>query len=87
MSGLHFELCYCQAQAFCIDEKISFFEGGAQGEHKLARGFEPRATCSYHKIAHPQFEDAIKDFLARESQGIDAYANELEERVPFKEGT
>ncbi len=84
VSGLHFELCYYQAQAFCIDEKINFFEGGAQGEHKLARGFEPRATCSYHKIAHPQFEDAIKDFLARESQGIDAYTNELEERIPFK---
>jgi predicted N-acyltransferase len=84
VSGLHFELCYYQAQAFCIAEKITYFEGGAQGEHKLARGFEPRATCSYHKIAYPQFNDAIKDFLVRESQGIAAYTNELEERVPFK---
>jgi len=86
VSGLHFELCYYQAQQFCIDENIEFFEGGAQGEHKLARGFEPRATCSYHKIAHPDFEAAIKEFLMRESLGMAAYTNELEERTPFKQG-
>jgi len=84
VSGLHFELCYYQAQMFCIAEKIEFFEGGAQGEHKLARGFEPRPTCSYHKIAHPDYELAIKEFLIRESAGIVAYTNELEERKPFK---
>ena len=84
VSGLHFELCYYQAQQFCINEGITYFEGGAQGEHKLARGFEPRSTCSYHKIAHPDFELAIKDFLQRESTGIAAYTDELEERVPFK---
>ena len=84
ISGLHFELCYYQAQMFCIAEKIEFFEGGAQGEHKLARGFEPRSTCSYHKIAHPDFEKAIKEFLKREQAGIAAYTNELEERAPFK---
>ena len=86
VSGLHFELCYYQAQQFCINEGITYFEGGAQGEHKLARGFEPRPTCSYHKIAHPDFEVAIKDFLLRESKGIAAYTNELEERAPFKTG-
>lgn len=84
VSGLHFELCYYQAQMFCIAENITYFEGGAQGEHKLARGFEPRPTCSYHKIAHPDFEHAIKEFLKREQEGIAAYTNELEERVPFK---
>ena len=84
VSGLHFELCYYQAQQFCIAEKIEFFEGGAQGEHKLARGFEPRPTCSYHKIAHPDFEKAIKQFLNREAEGIAAYTTELEERAPFK---
>ena len=84
VSGLHFELCYYQAQQFCINEGITYFEGGAQGEHKLARGFEPRLTCSYHKIAHPDFELAIKDFLLRESTGIAAYTDELEERAPFK---
>ena len=84
VSGLHFELCYYQAQMFCIAEKITYFEGGAQGEHKLARGFEPRPTCSYHKIAHADFEKAIKEFLKREADGIAAYTNELEERAPFK---
>ena len=84
ISGLHFELCYYQAQTFCIAEKIEYFEGGAQGEHKLARGFEPRPTCSYHKIAHPDFEAAIQQFLLREQAGIAAYTSELEERAPFK---
>ena len=84
VSALHFELCYYQAQQFCIAEKIEYFEGGAQGEHKLARGFEPRPTCSYHKIAHPDFEAAIKQFLQREQAGIAAYVSELEQRVPFK---
>lgn len=81
---LHFELCYYQAQEFCITEKIEYFEGGAQGEHKLARGFEPRPTCSFHNIAHPQFAKAIEDFVRRESGGVAAYVNELEQRVPFK---
>lgn len=82
--NLHFELCYYQAQEFCIAEKIQYFEGGAQGEHKLARGFKPRPTCSYHKIANADFEHAIAEFLSRETQGIAAYTNELEERAPFK---
>jgi uncharacterized protein len=84
ISGLHFELCYYQAQQFCIAENIQYFEGGAQGEHKLARGFKPRPTCSFHKIAHPEFEHAIKDFLDREASGVAAYTTELEARVPFK---
>lgn len=84
VSGLHFELCYYQAQMFCIENNIEYFEGGAQGEHKLARGFEPRQTCSYHHIAHPDFAAAIKQFLAREATGIAAYTDELETRVPFK---
>ncbi|ADI30497.1 GNAT family N-acetyltransferase [Methylotenera versatilis] len=82
--NLHFELCYYQAQEFCIAEKIQYFEGGAQGEHKLARGFKPRPTCSFHKIAHPDFAHAIQTFVTQESQGIAAYTNELEERAPFK---
>ena len=87
VSGLHFELCYYQAQQFCIAENITFFEGGAQGEHKLARGFEPRQTCSYHKIAHPDFERAIKVYLNREAHGMAEYTSELEERAPFKHAT
>jgi predicted N-acyltransferase len=82
--NLHFELCYYQAQEFCITEGIQYFEGGAQGEHKLARGFEARPTCSFHRIAHPDFAEAIQEFVTREAQGIAAYTNELEERAPFK---
>lgn len=82
--NLHFELCYYQAQAFCIAHNIRYFEGGAQGEHKLARGFEPRPTCSYHKIAHPEFASAIAAFVKQESGHMSAYTSELEERVPFK---
>ena len=83
--NLHFELCYYQAQEFCIAEKIQYFEGGAQGEHKLARCFKPRSTTSFHQIAHPDFAHAIEVFVTQESQGIAIYTNELEERTPFKE--
>jgi len=82
--GLHFELCYYQAQEFCITHSIRYFEGGAQGEHKLARGFLPRATRSYHKIAHTEFETAIKEYVRRESRGMAVYNNELEARAPYK---
>jgi hypothetical protein len=84
ISGLHFELCYYQAQEFCIERGIRFFEGGAQGEHKLARGFTPRPTCSFHKIADSRFAKAIEHFVRRESSGIDHYQHELEERSPFR---
>jgi predicted N-acyltransferase len=83
--GLHFELCYYQAQEFCIEAGIRYFEGGAQGEHKLARGFLPRPTRSFHQISDPDFESAIKAFLKREAKGMDVYQDELEERAPFKE--
>lgn len=82
--GLHFELCYYQGQEFCIERGIRYFEGGAQGEHKLARGFRPRPTHSFHKIAHPGFEAAISQFLLRESHGMAFYQNELEDRAPYK---
>lgn len=87
VSGLHFELCYYQSQQFCITENITYFEGGAQGEHKLARGFEPRPTCSYHRIAHAEFAEAIAQFLAREQENVTTYTNELEERAPYKAAT
>lgn len=82
--GLHFELSYYQGQEFCIENGIVVFEGGAQGEHKLARGFEPFNTFSYHRIFDEKFERAIKDFLKREKSGIDQYTNELNERAPYK---
>lgn len=86
MPGLHFELCYYQAQEFCIEQKLRYFEGGAQGEHKLARGFRPRITRSFHKIARPEFEAAIRDHAEHEAKGMEMYHDELEERAPYKKG-
>ncbi|MHB1677403.1 MAG: GNAT family N-acetyltransferase [Sulfuriferula sp.] len=83
-SGLHFETCYYQAIAFCIARNIAVFEGGAQGEHKLARGFLPVITWSAHSLAHAGFGRAVEDFLARETAGVNNYADELNERNPFK---
>lgn len=82
--NLHFELCYYQAQEFCIQHGIHFFEGGAQGEHKLARGFVQRETCSFHQIAHPDFAAAIRQFVAREQTGVSHYQRELDERAPYR---
>lgn len=84
VSGLHFEVCYYQAQQFCIERGIRYFEGGAQGEHKLARGFTPRPTTSFHQVIDANFEAAIRRFLAIESQGVANYHHELEERAPYK---
>lgn len=81
---LHFETAYYQPLEFCIAQKIACFEGGAQGEHKMARGFLPQKTWSAHWLAHPGFADAIDDFLKRESSGIANYIDELNERNPFK---
>ncbi|RQO35973.1 GNAT family N-acetyltransferase [Herminiimonas sp. KBW02] len=81
---LHFETAYYQPLEFCIASNMACFEGGAQGEHKMARGFLPQKTWSAHWLAHPVFSDAIEDFLKRESGGIDSYIDELNERNPFK---
>lgn len=83
-SGLHFEACYYQAIEFCIARKIKTFEGGAQGEHKLARGFLPVTTCSAHWLAHPQFAHAVENYLQQETSAISEYVDELNERSPFK---
>ena len=83
--GLHFEACYYQAIAFCIANKIAVFEGGAQGEHKIARGFLPVTTWSAHWLAHAKFSGAVEEFLARETQGMARYTDELNERNPFKQ--
>jgi predicted N-acyltransferase len=82
---LHFEACYYQPLAWCIDNGYLRFEGGAQGEHKMARGLLPVQTWSAHWLAHPQFARAIDDFLAREGAGVESYLDELNERRPFKE--
>ncbi|MDR0244413.1 MAG: GNAT family N-acetyltransferase [Burkholderia sp.] len=84
---LHFEAAYYQLLEFCIEAGLDTFEGGAQGEHKLARGFLPTVTHSAHWLAHPAFSDAVARFLERETEHIHAYVDELREHDPFRRGT
>ncbi|MBU9402292.1 GNAT family N-acetyltransferase [Burkholderia multivorans] len=83
---LHFETAYYQLLEFCIEAGLDTFEGGAQGEHKLARGFLPTVTHSAHWLAHPAFADAVAHFLERETEHIHAYVDELREHDPFRRG-
>ncbi|POM22158.1 acetyltransferase domain protein [Burkholderia cepacia] len=83
---LHFETAYYQLLEFCIEARLDTFEGGAQGEHKLARGFLPTVTHSAHWLAHPAFSDAVARFLERETEHIHAYVDELREHDPFRRG-
>jgi predicted N-acyltransferase len=81
---LHFEACYYQPLAWCIAHGARRFEGGAQGEHKMARALMPVKTTSAHWLAHPAFSDAVERFLEREGAGIENYMDHLGERSPFK---
>lgn len=81
---LHFEACYYQGLDYCIAQGLSRFDSGAQGEHKIARGFQPVSTYSAHWLAHPQFEAAIRQFLARERLVLQHYKEECAQMLPFK---
>ena len=84
MPGLHFELCYYQGIEYCIRHGLQRFEPGAQGEHKLARGFEPVATWSAFWIAHPGMRSAVADFIVREDSAMQDYEAETTTHLPFK---
>jgi len=84
--GLHFETCYYQAIEFAIERGIAWLEGGAQGEHKLARGFRPVKTLSAHWLAHPEFARAVETYLKRETHAMASHIDELNERAPFRKG-
>lgn len=81
---LHFEACYYQPIAWCIAHGVQRFEGGAQGEHKLARALLPTRASSAHWIAHPAFAHAIDDFLAREGPAVARYEEALQAHSPFR---
>jgi predicted N-acyltransferase len=83
---LHFELCYYQAIDAAIALGLSRVEAGAQGQHKLARGYEPVRTWSAHYIANPSFRSAVADFLVREREGVAQDQMWLGERAPFRKG-
>jgi hypothetical protein len=86
INSLHFETCYYTPIEYCIREGLTRFEGGAGGEHKLARGFLPATTHSTHWLRHPEFSKAVVDFLERERLGLGHYVDELNEHAPFKAG-
>lgn len=83
---LHFELCYYRFIEWGIERGIARFEAGAQGEHKLKRGFLPRATHSLHALAHPGLRDAVARHLAGERRGVQGEMDELAEFTPFRRG-
>ena len=83
---LHFELCYYQAIDIAIERGLKRVEAGAQGGHKLARGYEPVQTWSAHWIADPGFRAAIEDFLEREREGVANDQVYLDRRTPFRKG-
>jgi len=82
--NLHFEACYYQGLEYCIEHRLQCFDPGAQGEHKISRGFLPTTTWSAHWIAEPRFRTAIEDFLQRETQSMQHYIDNLHKHSPFK---
>lgn len=81
---LHFEACYYQPLQWCIAQGYQRFEGGAQGEHKMARALMPVVTQSAHWLAHPDFADAVARFLERETFGMEDYVRALQAHGPFR---
>ena len=85
VSGLHFETCYLQSIEYCITHGLAHFEGGAQGEHKMARGLLPVATYSAHWVGDARYAEAIAAFLDKETEAVQLYLDELNEHSPFKQ--
>jgi predicted N-acyltransferase len=85
LPGLHFETCYYQGIAYCLREGLARFEPGAQGEHKIARGFLPAWVRSRHWIADPEFAGALAHWCDEESRAVRRYARTLQSHSPFKQ--
>lgn len=83
---LHFETCFYQGMDFAIAEGLQRFDAGAQGEHKLIRGFEPVITRSWHYLLHPGLRRAVDEFLQQERAGVLAYAEEARSALPYRQG-
>lgn len=83
--SVHFEVCYYTGIEYCINQGLKYFEPGAQGEHKISRGFLPVRTQSAHWIAHEGFRGVIADFLDREQKAMDEYGRLLHGASPFKQ--
>ena len=86
LPGLHFETCYYQGIEYCLREGLARFEPGAQGEHKIARGFLPASVRSRHWVAHPDFRRALREWCRDEEAAVEAMASSLMRRSPFRDG-
>jgi predicted N-acyltransferase len=84
VNHLHFEACYYQGIEYAIENGLKVFEPGAQGEHKVARGFIPTMTRSAHFMRHQQFQSAIEQFIAYEKNNIEAYMQAINQHLPYK---
>jgi predicted N-acyltransferase len=84
-AGLHFEACYYQGIEYCLREGLTRFEPGAQGRHKIARGFLPTIVRSRHLIADPRFAQAIGQWCAEERRDVRAHARQLLAHSPFRQ--
>jgi len=84
VKGLHFEACYYQGIEYCIEQGLEFFEPGAQGEHKVARGFVPTLTRSAHFMRHEHFKQAIEQFVEHEKNNVLAYIEHINQHLPYK---
>ena len=82
---LHFETCYYQGQDYCIEHGLKSFDSGAQGEHKIQRGFEPTPTYSLHWLAHEGFADAVARFVEEERPHIEGYMRDAATLLPFRQ--
>jgi len=84
-NSLHFEACYYQGLDYCIEHGLKRFDSGAQGEHKISRGFEPITTYSAHWLKNEQFAKAIAQFVAREQKAVRHYKQDASACLPFKQ--
>jgi predicted N-acyltransferase len=82
---LHFETCFYQGMDFAIARGLKRFDAGAQGEHKLVRGFEPVITRSWHYLSHPGLKNAVSEFLEQERVGVLAYAEDARTALPYRQ--
>ena len=85
IDSLHFEVCYYQGIEYCLDNNLKRFDPGAQGEHKIARGFVPTETRSLHWIAGKPFQQAIADFVEREQSGVRGYMRAVRAHSPYQQ--
>jgi predicted N-acyltransferase len=85
LDALHFEACFYQGIEYCIEQKLRVFEPGAQGEHKIARGFLPTRTWSLHRLRDGRFQTAVADYLERETEALRQYRHELDRLSPFRD--